>query len=280
MTIEWIFYKFIGLFLPQFKHFRYYSGGYFSEKNGESIIVRYMGKEISCKTFGKKNKGNTILNILCSGPSLNNIRGKDKLFDSDSLCMNGSHNISFSEHEVINYYVISDIGFIRRNWESFCSGVKKSKYLLFDHRVIREIIGIDPEVLAGKNIYLFNLTTRPYRRRTDPSTNKQCFSIDPEKGLNPSRTVAYLSLQIAVALGYKDIRFFGMDLGGNRRFYADPVNEKSMIDQDYPFIEADFRFASQYCRQHGIIVTNASPNSRLPDDIFQKADPDVILARV
>lgn len=280
MTFDRFFYKFIGLFFPQLKHFRYYAGGYCSQKDGQSIIVKYKGKKISCKNFEQVKEENNILNIICSGPSLNNIQGKDKLFDSDSLCMNGSHNLSSSEHEFINYYVISDVGFIRRNWVSFCSGVKKSENLFFDHRVIKEIIDIDPEVLSGKNIYLFNLMTRPYRRKSEFSSKKQYFSTDPDLGLNPSRTVAYLSLQIAVALGYKDIRFFGMDLGGNQRFYADPVNEKSMIDQDYPFIEADFRFASQYCRQHGIIVTNASPNSRLPDDIFQKADPDVILARV
>jgi hypothetical protein len=277
MNIVWIFYKIIGLFVPRIKHYRYYSGGYIAKKNKNSQVVSYKKEEFVCKNLKDLKLKKKIINIICSGPSLGKIKNKDKLFSHDSLCLNGSHNACQTLQVSIDYYVVSDIGFIRRNWESLCSGIKKSKNLCLDHRALKEIIDKDPRVLYGKSIYLFNLMTRPYGRGLGNLPGEPSFSIDADIGLNPSRTVAYLSLQVAVALGYENIRFFGLDMGSRQRFYKEKNNEKSMIDHDYLFIESDFKFAAQYCREHGIQVINASLDSRLPDNIFKKIDPNDLL---
>jgi len=266
-----IYYK---LICPSKRHFRYYLDySYFSE--GGSFKISFKDAIVEVAPLSKMLCRDEFINILCSGPSLRSITRMEKLFSHPTLVMNGSHMFYEGTDSVFDYYVVSDIGFVRRNWDLFIKGLQKSKNLLFDHRVIAEALQVDSSVFNGKNVYVYDLFKRPYNRKI--KNGKTVFSLNSSDGFNSSKTVAFLALQLAASIGYKNIHFFGLDLNNKLRFYSEKNPEKSMIDEDFLDILEDFQHAAEICKDRDISVVNASPESRLPEEIFPKIDPNEIL---
>ncbi|PLX82072.1 MAG: hypothetical protein C0616_03130 [Desulfuromonas sp.] len=200
------------------------------------------------------------------------------------MVVNGSHSIYRGTDEVFSYYLVADVGFVRRQWKNFVEGVKKARSLLVDHRVLKEVLETDPDILGDKKVVLFDQVKRPFNKPLPTPghvpeqglffNGLQEFSINPDHGFAGVKTVAYLALQVSIALGYDQIVYYGLDLGGSRRFYEEESPEKSMIDQDYEqFIEPHFAWGADACRTLGVKVVNASPYSRLPASIFPRVEP-------
>lgn len=262
-------------------HWRYYGPGYRVKKGAEGVVVSCAGRTVPAGNLPRVDNGS--LRIICSGPSAGDLDRQSLQGDSATLALNGSHAIVGGESHRFSYYLVADVGFVTRQWESFVAGVKKSRTLLVDHRVLRELLERDASLLDGRRLVLFNLAKRPYRRpcsepRHDPAqglyyNGREEFSTNAEHGFVTGKTVAYLALQLAVAMGYRRIAYYGLDLGGTRRFYTETNPEQSMLDKDYrEFIEPCFAWGAEICRSLGVEVVNASTVSRLPDTIFPRMD--------
>jgi hypothetical protein len=91
-------------------------------------------------------------------------------------------------------------------------------------------------------------------------------------GFYPSSTVAFVALQILVALGAKDIEIVGMDLGGTQSIYTNALPSK--LQQTYPtVILPSFLSMKDALEGRGIRINNLSPVCPLPPEIF-RANPN------
>lgn len=87
-------------------------------------------------------------------------------------------------------------------------------------------------------------------------------------GFYPSSTVAFVALQVLVALGATDIEIVGMDLGGADSIYANALPSK--LGQTYPsVILPSFQSMKNALTGREIRIKNLSPVCPLPPDIFQ-----------
>jgi len=89
-----------------------------------------------------------------------------------------------------------------------------------------------------------------------------------ELGFYPSSTVAFVALQVLVALGAKDIDIVGMDLGGTQSVYANAL--PSNLLQTYPtVILPSFLAMKAALAGRTICINNLSPACPLPPEIFE-----------
>ena len=275
----------------RYRHLRYYVSGYCVTQvpHGYRVMVNeceYLFDSINALVNTRSSAVDSIA-IVASGPSLANVDLTAHWGTHRFLTVNGSHRIYSGEQSVFDYYLVNDIGFIRRQWESFLRGVAVSKTILVDHRVLYEVLQRDANALEGKVVVLFDLSTRPYGKplddcqhqpdrgvyTSDDTGDKAVFSINPDYAFAPGGTVAYLALQLVVAMGFGRVLFFGLDLNGGGRFYTQQNNEKSMLEQDYKsLIEPHFKLARAACDELGVTLYNASQVSRLPEKIIPRCD--------
>jgi len=266
-----------------YQHWRYYGRDYKVMPAGRQKVVDYRGLRLSVSTPDCLSINEKKLIILCSGPSVKLLERPIDQWGLPILTMNGSHLLYQGQDRVLDYYVVSDIGFIRRQWQSFKRGLCVSKVVMLDHRALSEVLKIDPRVLDDIQVVVFNQTKRPYGRPLTLNIDKpvdrfyceehHVFSLNPELGYASSGTVAYLALQLVVTMGFKDIRFLGLDLDGGDRFFSESVVDKSQLQNDYDrLIEPDFKLAAKICKRLNITLRNGSINSRLPNDVMQRYD--------
>ena len=105
------------------------------------------------------------------------------------------------------------------------------------------------------------------------------FSKDLTLGIFQSGTVIYNAVQFAYGIGFKELYIFGMDLSAAGRFYPEDVPETSALCESYESkIKPAFELVRQYVAEERLTIFNCSPQSRLPDTIMRKMDPDTALA--
>lgn len=271
-----------------YQHWRYYGCDYRVITAGQQKIIDYRGLRLRVSTPNSFSVSEKKVIILCSGPSVKLLNTPIDQWKPPILAMNGSHSLYQGQDRVLDYYVVSDIGFIRRQWQSFKRGVSVAKVVMLDHRALFEVLNIDPSALEGSEIVVFNLTKRPYGRPLTPSADnpsdkfycegERVFSLNPELGYASSGTVAYLALQLVATMGFNDIRFLGLDLNSGDRFFSELLVEKSHLHNDYDgLIEPDFKLAAKICEQLNISLRNGSISSRLPNDVIQRYDAALML---
>ncbi|MDD3764202.1 MAG: hypothetical protein PHP86_13015 [Nevskiales bacterium] len=269
-------------------HWRYYGWDYRARRENREWQVRIDGRDYRLPTLDHWLEPGRTIHVLLSGPSAGAIEHRERLLRQPSITVNGSHRLIDDADARADLYLVSDVGFVRRQWDSFRQGVDRARAVAVDHRVLLEVTRRDPDFAERVRVYLFDNLTRPYGRSSHwwdlpaaelPHDGRRCaFSTRPDLGFFPSCTVAYLALQIAAAQRPRRIVFFGLDLSGDRRFYAEHQPENSMLLSDFDrFILPDFQFASSVLRRMGIEVVNASPASALPDSVFARRTPESCL---
>lgn len=275
---------------PAYWHWRYYGFDYRARLAGGEWHVRVLGRERRFATLGGWQPPGQVIHIVLSGPSVGRIAEPERLARAPTITVNGSYEALSALGGRPDLYVVSDVGFVRRQWDRFVEGVRVARALAFDHRVILEAARRDPALLDGRTVYAFDNLLRPYgrsarwwRRTADPRVRRHAggavFSVAPELGFFPSCTVAYIALQIAAAQRPRRIVFFGLDLGGGARFYGEAQPEKSMLEGDLQrCIVPHFTFAAAELKGLSIQVLNASPASALPDAVFPRLSPEAALA--
>lgn len=269
---------------PAYWHWRYYGNQYRAQRDGGIWRVDIDGHQFEARSLEAWLQPGGTVHILLSGPSVRQLPDPSRLLQHPTITVNGSYRILQSAGQRADLYLLSDVGFVRRQWETVSQGIASARALAVDHRVLLEIIRRDPQVAHRVPIYLFDNLTRPYGRssawwRQPPSSlprdGRRCaFSMQPSLGFFPSCTVAYLALQIAAAQKPRRIVLFGLDLNGGARYYAEQNAERSMLLDDFErSIMPDFAFSAGVLKQAQIEVINASPASALPNSIFPHADP-------
>lgn len=281
----------VALLGPGYGHWRYFGPEYRAEALDDGWRITLDGRT---RHFGSLSgclpAGGTI-HILLSGPSVSTIERPQRLVRAPSITVNGSYRAlnapGFEGRS--DLYVVSDVGFVRRQWASFVDGVRAARAVALDHRVLIEVVRRDPALVAATDIRVFDNLRRPYGRSSrfwrDPPADVVCrgrkgaFSTNVRHGFHPSGTVGYLALQIAAAQRPARIVLFGLDLTDGPRFYPEDRPEKAMLMLDlHQTILPDFALAAGVLRAQGIEVINASPDSVLADTVFPRRDPNAVLA--
>lgn len=267
-------------------HWRHYGQDYVAQAGADGWRVRISGNDYAFRRLDGWLPAGSDIHILLSGPSIATIREPALLSRQPTITVNGSYRILEGSGGRADLYLVSDVGFVRRQWPALLAGVRCARALAVDHRVALEIARHDRQLLHSLPVYLFDNLTRPYRQSAHwwrrfpatqlPAEGRRCaFSQDARIGFFPSRTVAYLALQIAAAQHPRRIVLFGLDLGGAGRYYSENAPERSMLARDFAeYIVPDFRFAANLLRAQGVEVLNASPDSALPASVLPRVDPN------
>ncbi len=96
------------------------------------------------------------------------------------------------------------------------------------------------------------------------------WSHRPELGFFSGCTVAFVTLQILVGLGARDIEIIGMDLTGKTHAYAEGKGSyPSTLEEDYEqSILPSFAIMGEVLKGTGVRVRNLSHVCRLPREYF------------
>ena len=272
-------------------HWRHYGFDYAAclDRAAGSWRLRVFGEDEEVLSMARWRPASDTVHIVLSGPSVRTIAAPQRLADHPVISVNGSFRLLQQAGLASDLYLVSDVGFVRRQWSTVVEGIRAARAIAVDHRVALEIARRDRSLLRSQPVHLFDNLQRPYHRSSSwwhgavpdgvwRDARRALFSRDPSFGFFPSCTVAYLALQIAACLPLRRIVLFGLDLDGGPRFYAEPRAEQSMIAKDlHDCIVPHFAFAAPILRDAGIEVINASPHSALPEAILRRADPNDVL---
>jgi hypothetical protein len=96
------------------------------------------------------------------------------------------------------------------------------------------------------------------------------WSHEVKWGMFPSSTVAFVALQVVVAMGAGEIEIVGMDLGGNgnRSIYTDSQPNR-LREQYEDAILPSFQAMSEAMKGRGVTIRNLSPTCPLPAELFE-----------
>jgi KDO transferase-3 len=234
-------------------------------------------------------------NIIASGPSLAMVRHPERLFNDFTICMNGSFRLAQQVNRTCDLYITSDGGFIRRRFGDFCEGLGVSNHLLIDHLMLFFLLERDPELAFRANAFLYDDPNRPYLSRgveraaalsrmfkpgvdfiPNPRNGELLISRNPAVGISRTSSVVGTALQAAWMMGFKEVRLYGMDLGGPARFYAEGAKaEPTRLERDYEeFLLPWFKEFASKCCGPDFRVFNCSETSRLPAEVLPKLDPN------
>jgi Kdo-III transferase WaaZ len=236
-----------------------------------------------------------ICNIIGSGPSISSIKEPRLLFDHKTIFVNGSFVIARALGAHPDYYMVTDKGFIRRNLEMFKSAALRSQAVVLNATALNAVCEVDPALLKKLPVIYVEDLKHPFKKRSLKKAQDRmqkefdgsllnhghynvAFSKDLSLGVFPSGTVVYAATQFAYGIGFQELRIFGMDLSADGRFYQEDVPEPSVLYESYQSgIKPAFELVGQYAIEKGLTIYNCSPQSRLPDTIIKKIDPNAIL---
>lgn len=258
---------------PFFKVVRNASGGI------ENVFFK--NKPINTAVLDKQRKRKPLL-IMATGPSINHI---DMRFFSDSFDYFGVNGASSMEHIDFKWYAITDRNFVLRRLSLVKALVAQEDLTLFCPYTTLETIFTNIEwrqircrfkifeAVSGACVYKFLAAKEPIVVNDEHYhwLNGAGFSDDIERALFDYGTVVYPALQIACALGYRQIYIAGLDMNNFNlpRFY-ETTDDKlgTRLDRDFAQISHSFYAAQSYCELNNIQVVNLSPGSAI--DAFPK----------
>lgn len=113
--------------------------------------------------------------------------------------------------------------------------------------------------------HLFTLEGRPWGTPIK-LLGAEGFSWDLEKGIYSGYTIAYIALQIAVYMGFKEIFYLGLDLKhekGNTHFFGQDYHSKNHETTEFPKMKKMLAFGAQELSNTNVKVFNCSPVSSL-----------------
>ncbi|MEQ6277099.1 lipopolysaccharide core biosynthesis protein RfaZ [Kluyvera huaxiensis] len=235
--------------------------------------------------FFKKEKLNNIeiahvektkpLLIMASGPSVNGIA---RQFFDDHFDYMGVNGASAMTAITFDWYAIIDKSFVIERIDLVREMVSREELVLFcPCKCLASICALVPweeirckfkiiETVTNSTVHQFLGATYPVTADEAPFywRNGVGFSDDINRVLFDYGTVTYPALQIACALGYKEIYLAGLDMNNftTPRFYEQKENMLSTrLERDFnPVINA-FITAQLYCEENNIHVVNLSPAS-------------------
>ena len=250
----------------------------------------------------KRLDGDNRVNILASGPSIDQM-DMTKISEQPAIFVNGSLILTetYTFLQPVGY-VITDPRFIKHNLSLILKNYTGFCPLYISDLVAEQLLADAPAFLATYHAHIFVIfpIKRPVLHRPIDTTSLGFFkkiatklyqrprlkhfknspyhtihkkigvSFDIRHGFVEGGTVAYVALQLAYTLGFKDIHLYGIDLlnSSTPRFYETAQNAApSKLDQAISNrIVPSFELASQQYQKHGGRIINHSFVSK---DLFK-----------
>lgn len=263
--------------------------------------LRYHGKEVKLEDLNAlRNAISGDVTILATGPSVKTLE-LHKLAGTTFIGVNGA--FSLRDKIAFSFYVIVDRGFIDKRFDIVAEVINDQDLVLFTtlhclndilQRANLQDVKCRLAIIEDLSYKIFRDIVRPeqytlhYTGKTSLALSEitpHCgFSWDIRQGIFDAGTVAYWALQISAWLGAMRILLAGVDMNNFSapRFY-ESENDKlpSLLESNFnAIIKPAFKHASIELQRAGIKVYNLSLNSALDEDIFEKAAPDSIFAKM
>ncbi|AZN68181.1 MULTISPECIES: LPS biosynthesis protein [Acinetobacter] len=262
-----------------YKHNRRYWPYYKTVRNSEGDLEQlfFNKKLIADHTKPFKSQKNTCV-LVATGPSVKDI---DQRFltnpDYDYIGVNGAISL---DHIHFKYYVIIDFNFTTKRFDLILK-VLDSDCIFFTTPRCLDIIlkRIDPsqikcEIKIIETIFQ-DKTVEPFMgKKHKLDLEKPYFHLYGEFGFSTNifnavfdyLTVPYVALQVAYAIGFKEIYIAGLDMNNfsQPRFYESIENKQpTMLDQYLHLIFPAFDAAAEFFIEHQVQVYNLSPTSAI-----------------
>jgi Kdo-III transferase WaaZ len=237
--------------------------------------------------------------IVASGPSLLQTPAA-AWTGRDVACVNGSILWASERGVRPRLYVVSDPGFAKRRLDLITLATRQADLVCVTVRCLFELLRQQPDLFATARLLVVDNVNHPYGRTLyqrhqlagnphglldEVRTYEDRFigvSTDLGMGIFAGGTVVLAAAQIAIALGYKDIQFLGLDMkttGSQHRFYQERKPEPSFIDRNFhDLILPSFDILRRYCDKRGVTLSNWSNDSAIPRSLVPAASSDVGLA--
>jgi Kdo-III transferase WaaZ len=239
--------------------------------------------------------------IIASGPSL--LRTPSGAWQGrDIACVNGSILWAREHNLRPRFYVVTDPGFVINRLDLIALATELADVVCLSVRCLFEVLRQDPEIFRGKRVLVFDNVNQPYGRHlytreeliANPLTEIDRVRdyegrhigvcTDLSLGVFAGGTVVLAAAQIAIARGYRDVQFVGLDMktdGARTRFYEEGKPQPSFIDRNLVhLILPSFEALRRYCDRHGVALCNWSPDSAIPSDLVPPAQRGPALASV
>lgn len=244
--------------------------------------------------------GNSIA-IIASGPSL--LKTPPSAWQGrDIACVNGSILWARQHGLRPRFYVVTDPGFVMSRLDLIAQAVEIADVVCLSVRCLFEVLRQSPALFHDKRLLVFDNVNQPYGRvlyTQDELVGNPLTEIDRVRdyegrhigictdlslGVFAGGTVVLAAAQIAIARGYRDVQFVGLDMkqdGARTRFYDERKPQPSFIDRNFEhLIMPSFEALRRYCDRHGVTLCNWSPDSAIPSDLVPPVRPDRELANV
>lgn len=213
--------------------------------------------------------------LLLSGPSVRTIANPALLKNAFLIGVNGSPQVLDEHGGGVDLYIVDDLHFVRNRTEDYLRFASQAALTLVNYGIVAEL---RERGLALPNGVIVETINTPFRRARPAADDSVVFSRRFADGLKPCGTVAYVALQAAYALGFRHVNMFGLDLNCAARYYAENRAEPSNLLREYEhFILPPLAAVGAMVQAGEWSVVNCSPESRLPDTILPKADPNAVL---
>ncbi|RZF50803.1 lipopolysaccharide biosynthesis protein [Acinetobacter halotolerans] len=269
-----------------YKHNRRYWPYYKTIRNDEGDLEQlfFNKRLIADHTQPFKSDKKTCV-LVATGPSIKEI---DHRFfsnpDYDYIGVNGAISLDYIHFK---YYVIIDFNFTTKRFDLVLK-VLESNCIFFTTPRCLDIIlkRIDPSQIKCQIKIIETIfqdkTVEPFmgkKQKIDPE--KSYFHLYGQFGFSTNifnavfdyLTVPYVALQVAYAIGFKEIYIAGLDMNNfsQPRFYENSENKQpTMLDQYLHLIFPAFDAAAQFFTEQNIQVYNLSPQSAIKS--FKKID--------
>lgn len=229
------------------------------------------------KKFRDLHRGQRCF-IIGNGPSLT-LEDLERLQGEYTFASNKIYTVFDKISWKPTYYVVSDNDITPEMYEQskYFADEVKAKFFPANFRG-----GCSGE---NKNAWFYNYVGCDTTGKIPPE-----FSTDISKYLVEGFSVAYVAMQIAAYMGFKEIYLVGIDFSwsiykdcqGNiyengeakHRFYEENHEEDEISIPNVELMENAYRQALAYCDAHEIKIFNATRGGKL--NVFQRVDLDTL----
>lgn len=259
--------------------------------SGEISALRYKGKTVPLVSLSAlKNSMQGEVLLTATGPSTRNIDFSLLSKTIPVMGVNGAWHLADRLH--FSLYTIVDMEFFDKKPDIIRAIVSQPEILLFTTmHGIAKILDRYGDALRCRlaliedgcyKIYQPKVASEAIKRTYQqnaamyfhPQRPDICFSTDIRQGIFDAGTVVYWALQILAWLGFNTILVSGLDMTNfnQPRFYETqqeklPSYLATKVDT---LVMPSFAHAAQVLQQRQVRVINFSPESAVPDTIFEK----------
>ncbi len=246
-------------------------------EEGAFSVFEYKGLRMRClRGDSRQGVEQGACNLLLSGPSISSLTEPMRLRSLPVIGVNGSPELFARVGLGVDYYIVDDLSFLEGSLGRYLAYARLARHVIINHGIAYELLR---RGVVLDNAILVDSINAPFRVQAPSRAQRGVvFSRRFSDGLKSYGTVAYVALQSAYCLGFRDIRIFGMDLSSAPRFYAEEKAADNHLDRDYrDLILRPMEAVGEMVRRGEWRVVNCSPESRLPERVLQRCEPNEVL---